>query len=70
MGIVCSAIASVFAAIGNAIMGLFSLIARFLNAIVGAITSVFVGIFDCLGSVFCCGGGRRARSGGMGRRRV
>ncbi|KAM0790474.1 hypothetical protein ACM66B_003350 [Microbotryomycetes sp. NB124-2] len=48
MGVVCSAIASVFAAIGRAITGLFSLIANFLNAIVRAITSVFVGIFSCL----------------------
>ncbi|KAK4047445.1 hypothetical protein OIO90_006191 [Microbotryomycetes sp. JL221] len=39
MGVVCSAIASVFAAIGRAITGLFSLIANFLNAIVRAITT-------------------------------
>lgn len=34
MGVVCSAIASVFAAIGRALTGLFSLIAGFLSAIV------------------------------------
>ncbi|GAA6022955.1 hypothetical protein JCM10207_007728 [Rhodosporidiobolus poonsookiae] len=61
MGVVCSAIASIFSAIGRGIMAVISAIGSVLNAIVGGITSVFVSIFSCLGDIFCCRspGGRR-----------
>ncbi|KAK9899496.1 hypothetical protein P389DRAFT_207166 [Cystobasidium minutum MCA 4210] len=65
MGAVLSFFGRIFRAIGNGIMGLISLIAGFLNAIVSAITDLFVCIFTCgRGSR----GGRsrkRTRAGGL-----
>ncbi|SCZ90806.1 BZ3500_MvSof-1268-A1-R1_Chr1-3g02269 [Microbotryum saponariae] len=65
MGVVCSAIANIFSAIGRGISGFFGLIASVLSSIVNAIAGAFAGLFSCLGRCFSCG-----THGGGGRRRA
>ncbi|BGP12990.1 hypothetical protein JCM10213v2_000907 [Rhodosporidiobolus nylandii] len=63
MGVVCSAIASIFSTIGRGIMAVISGIGSVLMAIVNAITRVFVIIFETLGDLICCRCGSRRRGG-------